>query len=67
MTTFLRKYPLVKVVVLNVLAVLAYDTLRQAPVRAALLTAAHSLVGAPAVNLPSVAGEVEPQLAMLVL
>ena len=67
MNAFLRKYPLVKVVVLNVLAVLAYDTLSEAPTRTALRTAAHSLVRVPAVSLPSVAADVEPQLAMLVL
>ena len=67
MTTFFRKYPLVKVVVLNVLAVLAYDTLRQGPARAALLTAAHTLVRVRAESVPSIAAEAEPQLAMLVL
>ena len=36
MTPFNTKYPLVKLVVLNVLAVLAYDTLRPQPARGAV-------------------------------
>lgn len=43
MTTFLRKYPLFKVIVLNVFAVLTYDTLRQPSARLALLGAARSM------------------------
>jgi len=63
MIPFLRKYPLVKVIILNVLAVLAYDTLRQPPARAALLTAARAPATTPAANL----GAAEPQLAQLLV
>gem|GEM_PF-2922086 len=43
MTTFLRKYPLFLVIVLNVFAVLTYDTLRQPSDRRAMLGAARSM------------------------
>ena len=36
MTRFVRRYPLVKFIVFNVLAVLAYDALRHNPARAAV-------------------------------
>ncbi len=38
-----RKYPLLRVIVLNVLAVLTYDTVRQPSARAALLRAARTM------------------------
>jgi hypothetical protein len=41
-----RKYPLLRVIVLNVLAVLAYDTVRQPSARTALLTAARTMTAA---------------------
>lgn len=43
MITFLRKYPLFKVIVLNVLAVLTYDSLRHPSTRATLLTAVRTM------------------------
>lgn len=65
MTRFLRQYPLVKVIILNVLAVLAYDTLRQPPARATPVTAAQSKAGGPVASADTSGGDAESQLLPL--
>ena len=57
-----RKYPWVRVIVLNVLAVLAYDTVRQSSSRAALLTAARTMTAVPSSAGATRTSEGEPPL-----
>ncbi len=73
MTRFVRRYPLVKFTLFNVLAVLAYDTLRHHPARATVESPA--VVSAPRQPVESFpvyfadadrdigAGDAEPALA----